>query len=168
MSSSVSECTMPATGERPPFFTFVAVRAMAPVAGMPPKNGTTRLAMPWPISSALARWRPPIMPSATIALSSDSMAPSSAIDSAGENRAPICEKSKRGSEGLGRPVGTSPKRLPMVSTCRLKTCTTMVVSRSAISGPGSRREMRDHCCVMSTEPRQIAAAVMFVCGRLLI
>ena len=30
MSRSVSACTIPATGVRPPFFTFVAVRALAP------------------------------------------------------------------------------------------------------------------------------------------
>ena len=30
---------MPATGVRPPFLTLVAVRAIAPVAGMPPKSG---------------------------------------------------------------------------------------------------------------------------------
>ena len=37
ISNSVIACTIPATGVRPPFFTFVAVRAMAPVAGIPPK-----------------------------------------------------------------------------------------------------------------------------------
>ena len=39
MSSSVIAWMMPATGVRPPFLTFVAVRAMAPVAGMPPNSG---------------------------------------------------------------------------------------------------------------------------------
>ena len=37
ISKRVTACTIPATGVRPPFFTFVAVRAMAPVAGIPPK-----------------------------------------------------------------------------------------------------------------------------------
>ena len=30
--------TIPETGERPPFLTFAAVRAIAPVAGIPPNN----------------------------------------------------------------------------------------------------------------------------------
>ena len=37
---------MPATGVRPPFLTLVAVRAIAPVAGMPPKRPDAMLAMP--------------------------------------------------------------------------------------------------------------------------
>ena len=44
--------TTAATGERPPARTLVAVRAMAPVAAMPPKNGATTLPTPWPSSSA--------------------------------------------------------------------------------------------------------------------
>src|SRR2546427_8531167 len=39
MSNSVTEWVMPATGVRPPFLTFVAVRAIAPVAGIPPNSG---------------------------------------------------------------------------------------------------------------------------------
>ena len=46
---------MPAIGVLPPFFTFVAVRAMAPVAGMPPKRGVMKLAIPWAMSSVLER-----------------------------------------------------------------------------------------------------------------
>lgn len=38
MSRSVMLCTIPAIGVRPPFFTLAAVRAMAPVAGIPPKR----------------------------------------------------------------------------------------------------------------------------------
>ena len=65
---------MPATGVRPPFLTFVAVRAIAPVAGMPPKRPAAMFAMPWPTSSTLDLCRLPIMPSATTAESSDSIA----------------------------------------------------------------------------------------------
>ena len=65
---------MPAIGVRPPFFTFVAVRAIAPVAGMPPNSGDTMFATPCATSSMFERWRPPIMPSATTADSSDSIA----------------------------------------------------------------------------------------------
>ncbi|MND00965.1 hypothetical protein D3C83_197650 [compost metagenome] len=46
MSSSVTAWIIPATGVRPPLRTFVAVRAIAPVAGMPPKKGVIRLAVP--------------------------------------------------------------------------------------------------------------------------
>src|SRR5437773_2697246 len=67
INSSVIACTIPAIGVRPPFFTFVAVRAIAPVAGIPPNNGEAILAMPCATSSMLERWRPPIMPSATTA-----------------------------------------------------------------------------------------------------
>ena len=74
---------MPATGVRPPLRTFAAVRAIAPVAEMPPKNGQKKFAIPWPMSSWFESWRSSIMPSATIAESSDSIAPSIAIVSAG-------------------------------------------------------------------------------------
>ena len=59
MANKVTACTMPAMGLVPPFFTLVTVRAMVPVAGMPPKNGVTKLAMPWAISSWLASWWSP-------------------------------------------------------------------------------------------------------------
>ena len=87
MSSSVSACTMPATGVRPPFLTFVAVRAMAPVAGMPPNSGDAMFATPCATSSMFERCRPPIIPSATTADSSDSTAPSSAMVNAGPTSA---------------------------------------------------------------------------------
>ena len=74
MSRSVTAWVIPAIGVRPPFLTFVAVRAIAPVAGMPPKSGETMFAMPCATSSMFDRCRPPIMPSATTADSSDSIA----------------------------------------------------------------------------------------------
>ncbi|MNP47212.1 hypothetical protein D3C76_1412550 [compost metagenome] len=64
---------------------LVAVRAMAPVAGMPPNRGVTILAMPWPTSSRLLLCRLPDMPSATTADKSDSMAPSMAMTKAGRS-----------------------------------------------------------------------------------
>ena len=66
MDSNVNECTIPAIGVRPPFFTFVAVLAIAPVAGIPPRNGATILAIPCAISSVFERWFPLIIPSATV------------------------------------------------------------------------------------------------------
>ena len=56
---------MPAMGVRPPAFTLAAVRAMAPVAGMPPKSTEAMLPTPWATSSMLARWCPLIIESAT-------------------------------------------------------------------------------------------------------
>ncbi len=71
--ATTSACIMPATGVRPPFLTLVAVRAMAPVAGIPPKSPDAMFATPCATSSMLELWRLPIMPSATTAESSDSM-----------------------------------------------------------------------------------------------
>ncbi|MNE93775.1 hypothetical protein D3C80_1916660 [compost metagenome] len=72
-----------ASGEEAPLRTLVALRAMAAVAVMPPNSGATRLPRPWPISSALGSCLLPVMPSATTAHSSDSMAPSMAMAKAG-------------------------------------------------------------------------------------
>ena len=78
-SSTKTACTSAAIGERAPERTFVAVRAMAPVAAKPPKKGATTLPMPCAISSASGSCLRPVMPSATTAESSDSIAPSMAI-----------------------------------------------------------------------------------------
>ena len=51
ITASVTAWTIPATGLVAPDRTLVTVRAMVPVAGMPPKNGVTKLAMPWAINS---------------------------------------------------------------------------------------------------------------------
>ena len=100
MSSSTTACTMPATGVRPPLLMLVMVRAMAPVTGMPPKNGTTRLAAPWATSSVLESCLSPVMPSTTVADSSDSMAPSTAITIAvGSSASTAC-----GSSAIAKPV----------------------------------------------------------------
>ena len=48
-------CTIPAMGVFAPFFTFVTVLAIAPVAGIPPKNGVIMFAIPCPISSVFER-----------------------------------------------------------------------------------------------------------------
>src|SRR6185503_2310568 len=87
MSSRVSACTIPAMGVRPPFFTLVAVRAMAPVAGMPPNKGETTLATPCATSSMLERCRDPIIPSATTAERSDSIPASSDGESGSDQSA---------------------------------------------------------------------------------
>src|SRR3954466_9613474 len=119
MSSSTIAWTMPAKGVRPPVRMFVAVRAMAPVAGMPPKIGDTTFATPCATSSMFDLCREPIMPSATTADSSDSIAASNATVSDGEISSLKCSSGTDGMCGIGKDVGTAPKREPIVSTGRL-------------------------------------------------
>ena len=137
-------CAIPATGVRPPFFTFVAVRAIAPVAGIPPEIGEAMLAIPCATSSMLERWRPPIMPSATTAESSDSIAPSSAMVNAGAARVVSIGSVTWGSVGRGSPASITPKRLPIVSTGRCSRRTSTVVTIKATNGPGTRRAILGH------------------------
>ncbi len=83
---------------------FVAVRAIAPVAGMPPNSGDTMLATPCATSSMFERCRPPIMPSATTADSSDSIAASIAIVNAGPTSAVTCgERTSAAAAGAEAP-----------------------------------------------------------------
>ena len=136
-TSSVSACTIPATGLVAPLFTLVTVRAMVPVAGMPPNSGLAMLAMPWAISSWLGSWRSPTMPSATRAHSSDSMAPSSASVTAGISMWRALSQLRSGTVSAGSEAGTPPKRLPMVSTGRWNTATAVVARISATIEPGT-------------------------------
>ena len=69
--------------ETAPDLILVAVRAIAPVAGIPPKNGVTIFAIPCPISSLLLLCFVPDMASATTAESNDSIPPNTAIAKAG-------------------------------------------------------------------------------------
>ncbi len=82
-ASTTPEWMIAASGEKAPARTLAALRAIAAVAVMPPNSGATRLPMPWPINSALGSCLLPLMPSATTAQSSDSMAPSMAMAKAG-------------------------------------------------------------------------------------
>ena len=59
---------------------FVAVLAMAPVAGIPPKIGEAMFATPCAINSMFESCLEPIIPSATTAESKDSIAASTAIE----------------------------------------------------------------------------------------
>ena len=109
---------MPATGVRAPERMLVAVRAMAPVAGIPPKSGETMLAIPCATSSTLGLWR----------------SPRHAIGDDGGEHAFECGEQRHGECGgnqrkdvLGMKVGNgerrksagnSAKRVPMVSTGR--------------------------------------------------
>ena len=69
-------CAIPAIGVRAPERTLVAVRAIVPVTQKPPKIAAPIFATPCATSSMFERCRSPVIPSATIADSSDSIAPS--------------------------------------------------------------------------------------------
>src|SRR6185312_773189 len=96
---------LPATGVRPPFLILVAVRAIAPVAGMPPNKEEQILATPWAINSVLERWFPPVIPSATTADNKDSMLPSMAMVNAALIRCCIVSKLTPGITGSGNDEG---------------------------------------------------------------
>ena len=81
------------------------------VAQMPPNRAEPILATPWATSSQLERWRRPVMPSATTAESSDSMAPSSAKATASGSTARTFSSETVGSCGEGSIEGMPPKRL---------------------------------------------------------
>ena len=100
-----------ASREPAPERTLTAVRAIAAVAGTPPNSGVARLATPWPNSSRSGSWRwPTLMPSATVADSSDSSAARAATAAAGATSART--GTGRGSRGRARavPPGRSPIR----------------------------------------------------------
>ncbi len=149
MSRSVAACVMPATGVRPPFRTFVAVRAIAPVAGIPPNRGEAMFATPCATSSMFERCRPPIMPSATTADSSDSMAPSRAIVKAGPMRPGSTLSDSGGNAGAGSAARTAPNRVPIVSTGRCRTRASSAVTMSATNGLGMRRLSRGQPTMMT-------------------
>ena len=143
MSSSTTACTTPATGVRPPLVMLVIVRAMAPVTGMPPKNGTTTFATPWPISSVLQSVFDPVAPSATVADSSDSMAPSIAMVNADGRRALMVAMLMSMECGDGIVPDRLWKRSPIVSTpsspqysCMAHTAAVTTIMAS--SAPGRR------------------------------
>ena len=94
--SSVSAWIIPETGVRAPDRTFVAVRAIAPVAGRPPNIGDTTLATPCATSSTFGLCRSPLMRSATTADISDSIAPRRATVSAGDSSVRTSEGWKAG------------------------------------------------------------------------
>ena len=138
IASKVAACTMPASGDAAPERTLVVVRAMVPVAGMPPKNGVMKLATPCAINSWLGSWRSSIMPSATRAHSSDSIAHSSAMVTVGATRLRADSQLKAGTWNAGSPVGRPPNLEAMVSTGRPVVATTMVASARAMMLPGRR------------------------------
>src|SRR3990172_7541887 len=109
---------IPATGVLPPVLILVAVLAIAPVAGIPPKKIEPIFAIPCPTSSQLDLWRVPAIPSATTADKSDSIPAKNAMVMASGIR--VChsemEMLNSGRPGTGSVLGISPKRDRMVST----------------------------------------------------
>jgi len=75
---------IPAIGVFAPERIFVAVRAIAPVAGRPPNSGEKILAMPWPTSSTLGYVLVSAHAVGDDADMRDSIAPSMATVMAGE------------------------------------------------------------------------------------
>ena len=94
---------------------LVIVRAMAPVAGIPPKMGEKTFAMPCPMSSWLELCLSPVTPSATVAESSDSIAPRMAMVTAGEISPLIVSQVMLGTLASGK-AALMLKRSPMVAT----------------------------------------------------
>ena len=132
---------MPATGVRPPFLTLVAVRAIAPVAGIPPKRADATLAMPCPTSSTLDLWRLPIMPSATTAESSDSIAARSATVTADGKSSRTRSSAERGKLGAGnRSVDLAEPRSDRLDRDPSRAAAAAEASRMTTIGPGTRRE----------------------------
>src|SRR5262245_66137173 len=96
---------MPATGLLPPLRTLVAVRAIAPVAGIPPNTDAMQFAIPWPMSSLLESCRSPVFASATTQDSRLSIAPRIAIVNAGLITYNSPEKLRLGNAGSGKVRG---------------------------------------------------------------
>jgi len=145
---------MPATGVFPPFLMLVAVRATAAVAGIPPNRGLTILARPCAMSSELELCLKPVMPSATTALRSDSMAMSTASEKAGVRRSPSIGSVTAGNTGAWKEVGMEPKREPMVATGIPKNATTSVTARIATRAAGIFLFMRGHSRMMASDRRE--------------
>ena len=106
--SKVIACIIPAILVLAPFLMFVAVLAIAPVAGIPPKNGTTIFPIPCEMSSLLELCLVPVIPSATTAESNDSIAPNIAIVNADGKSMIILFRCKFKKVISGNPEGMLP------------------------------------------------------------
>ena len=143
---------IPATGVLPPLLILVIVRAMAPVAGMPPNNGVIRLAVPCAISSVFDSCLSPVTPSATVADSNDSIAPNTAIVMATGNKSLMASQLRVGMAASGN-SDLMVKRSPMVSMESMpayvfNTYTPIVTTIIAIREPGIFFENRGVMAIM--------------------
>ena len=78
INSSSSPAIIPESFVFPPALMFTTVRMVAPAPGIPPKTAATLLPIPWPISSLPELCLVFVILSATILVSSESMAPNKA------------------------------------------------------------------------------------------
>ena len=147
MASSTTACTIAASRVLAPERTFTAVRAIAPVAGIPPKNPAAIEASPWPVSSRSGLYGPdgrpsgPTMPAATRAESRDSIAASVAMETAGMSRPPTAAGSIKGMEGAGSECGSAPIRgisSPSASAATVASNTAIRLAGRALLSLGSR------------------------------
>ena len=114
----------------------MAVRAIAPVAGIPPNRGLAILAIPWAMSSVFESCLVPIIPSATTALKRDSMAASTAIEIAVGNRVVIVFMLRAGRVGFGSVLGITKccvpsAKLPIVSVLSPQVFSRIMLTRVA-------------------------------------
>ncbi len=144
---------------------FVAVRAMAPVTGMPPTIGTTTLATPCATSSAFELCRPPAIESATTADSRLSSAASTATVKAGCSSGPIRSARKAGIEIVGSPPGIPPNAEPMVATGASNSVTAAVPATSATIDPGTRGTHRGSNRITASAMTPRATADVLNVGR---
>src|SRR5699024_7385405 len=106
----------PDQGLTAPLLMFVAVRAIAPVAGIPPNKGVMILAKPCPNNSLFDRCCFPVMPSATTAESKDSIPPSMAITKAGCQRYSSLSNVNSGKLKIGKAYDIPLKAVQIVAT----------------------------------------------------
>ncbi len=150
--SSVMAWTTPATGVFPPLLTLVIVRAMAPVAGMPPSMADATLAAPCATSSILDLCREPIMPSATVA-DKQRLDPCQQGDGQGwSGQLSRLSKSEMRQMRAGSMRGSSPKRAPMVSTGSLNIQAIRVAPIIAINIAGNFGVKRVISTIAATVP----------------
>ncbi len=147
--------TIVETRVRAPARTLTAVRAMAPVAGMPPNSDTAMFARPWPTSSRSGSWSSPsASPSATLAESRLSSAASAATARTAVRSSGRCATSMSGRLGLGSPAGMVPIRAMGRSASRA----TSVATATAISEAGSERWSRGTTTITTTTSATTASA----------
>ena len=108
------------------------MRAIAPVAGIPPKKPAATEASPWPTSSRSA-FTGPVgeRDAATRADSSDSIAASAATATAGPARALMVSMLRSGMDGAGRELGSSPMAGSGSWSSAVATVTTMIAINDA-------------------------------------
>ena len=114
---------------------LAAVRAIAPVAGMPPNNADAIFPAPCATNSISERCFPLIMPSATTQESRDSIAASTAMVNAFGTAAFTVSKVTDGRWKDGSAL-LMVYRFPMVDTFNGRNCTINIPAMTAIRDPG--------------------------------